>query len=73
VRSSWFSDRTVPTSASQSDATVRTFSISPRACCSASSRSMRAVQIRSRAGGRAAACPSCSKSWSCRASTWYDS
>jgi hypothetical protein len=55
VRSSWLSDRTVRTSASQSDATARTFSTSPRACCSASSRSMRAVQIRSRVGGRAAA------------------
>jgi hypothetical protein len=44
---------------------VRTFSRSPLACCSASSRSM--------AGGRAVACPSCSKSWSRRASARYDS
>jgi hypothetical protein len=45
----------------------------PLACCSASSRSMRVVQICSMAGGRAAACPSCSKSWSRRASARYDS
>jgi hypothetical protein len=45
----------------------------PLTCCSASSRSMRAVQIRSMAGGRAAACPSCSRSWSRRASARYDS
>jgi hypothetical protein len=44
----------------------------PLACCSASSRSMSAVQIHSMAGGRAAACPSCSKSWSRRASARYD-
>jgi hypothetical protein len=68
VQSSRFSAGTVPISASQSDPTVRTFSRSPLACCSASSRSMRAVQIRSMAGGRAAARPLCSKSWSRRAS-----
>jgi hypothetical protein len=45
----------------------------PLACCSTSSRSMRVVQIRSMAGGRAAACPSSSKSWSRRASARYDS
>jgi hypothetical protein len=45
----------------------------PLTCCSASSRSMRDVQIRSMAGGRAAACPSCSRSWSHRASARYDS
>jgi hypothetical protein len=51
VPSSRLSARTVPTSASQLAATVRTFSRSPRTYCSASSRSMRAVQIRSRVGG----------------------
>jgi hypothetical protein len=73
ARTSWFSARTVVTSASQLVAKVRILSTSPRARCSASSRSMRAVQIRSRAEGRAGACLSLSWSWSCRATARYDS
>jgi hypothetical protein len=53
--SSRLSLQTAATSASQLVARVRILSRSPRACCSASSRSMRAVQIRSRVEGRAGA------------------
>jgi hypothetical protein len=62
VRTSWLSARMVLTSASQLDASVRILSTSLRACCSASSRSMRAVQTRSRVEGRTASC--LSHSWS---------
>jgi hypothetical protein len=51
-----FSLRTPATSASQLVASVRIFSRSERACRSASSRSMRAVQIRSRLEGRVGSC-----------------
>jgi hypothetical protein len=48
--------RTATTSVSQLTARVRILSRSAHACRSASSRSMRAVQTRSRVEGRAASC-----------------
>jgi hypothetical protein len=71
--SSRLSLRTAATSASQLDAWVRVLSRSRRACRSASSRSMRAVQTRSRVEECAASCLSHSWSWSRRASARYDS
>jgi hypothetical protein len=55
-RSPRLSLRTTATSASQLAARVRIFSRSARACRSASSRSMRAVQTRSRVEGCAGSC-----------------
>jgi hypothetical protein len=63
---------TPATSASQLVASVRIFSRSERACRSASSRSMRAMQTRSRLEGRAGSCLVLSWNSSRKAMARYD-